>query len=271
MDNSVRLTHILNDLPHDTTINTKLVEVTNTRQECEEKCFVFTPQLYVQRYQYVSKLLEKYDCKSFMDIGCAECKLLRHVRLFNTHVNLILGVDIDENLLLSSRFLVQPFNLEYIRKREKPLEIYLIKGNLFKFCLSLFCLRYIFMHGFCFQIQGDISEIPRAFMDKISCGSLDCISLIEVIEHMYPDCLEKCIDLVFGILQPKMVIMSTPNSEFNVVFEHDEKHPVKKFRHWDHKFEWSRNEFETWSKEILNKYEHVYETCFFDGLGKLSI
>jgi hypothetical protein len=128
MLNSTGLDDVLVEPQHDST-TTKLVELTSTRQECEEKCFAFTPQLYIQRYQYVSSLIEKYDCKTFMDIGCAECKLLRHVRLFNTNVNIIIGIDIDQNLLASSRFLVQPFSLEYIRKRAKPLEIYLIKGK----------------------------------------------------------------------------------------------------------------------------------------------
>lgn len=39
--------------------------------------------------------------------------------------------------------------------------------------------------------------------------------------------------------------MTTPNFEFNVLFP-DFKQGVRKFRHPDHKFEWTRAEFEAW-------------------------
>ena len=39
---------------------------------------------------------------------------------------------------------------------------------------------------------------------------------------MYPDTLKLCVETVFDKLKPRMVVMSTPNSEFNVVFEDEE-------------------------------------------------
>lgn len=35
--------------------------------------------------------------------------------------------------------------------------------------------------------------------------------------------------------------MTTPNYEFNQLFPGS-----RKFRHYDHKFEWTRQEFQTW-------------------------
>lgn len=49
--------------------------------------------------------------------------------------------------------------------------------------------------------------------------------------------------IIFGKIQPFIVIITTPNVEYNVVFDMGER----KFRHEDHKFEWTRAEFETWS------------------------
>ena len=44
--------------------------------------------------------------------------------------------------------------------------------------------------------------------------------------------------------------------------------PNKKFRHWDHKFEWTRKEFQDWCQnDILNEYAD-YELVKFDGLGE---
>lgn len=119
--------------------------------------------------------------------------------------------------------------------------------------------------------------------------------MIEVIEHLYPDTLSRCITNVFGLLKPKYVLITTPNREFNVVFdelENDEEGPHAAtsetlkpmetssynlneqksdngFRHWDHKFEWTRNEFETWChNEILKKFPNYSLHGQFSGLGE---
>lgn len=44
---------------------------------------------------------------------------------------------------------------------------------------------------------------------------------------------------------------------------------TNKFRHWDHKFEWTRDEFETWCREeILQKYtDYCLLDDSFTGLG----
>lgn len=52
---------------------------------------------------------------------------------------------------------------------------------------------------------------------------------------------------VLGAYSPRLVIVTTPNAEFNVNFPQlMYGTPDSKFRHWDHKFEWTRKEFEEW-------------------------
>ena len=65
-------------------------------------------------------------------------------------------------------------------------------------------------------------------------------------------------------MKPKIVIITTPNREYNVLFENFEG----PFRHWDHKFEWTRSEFQNWVQTcIVDKYpDYIVER--FDGLGK---
>ena len=65
-------------------------------------------------------------------------------------------------------------------------------------------------------------------------------------------------------MKPKIVIITTPNREYNVLFENFEG----PFRHWDHKFEWTRSEFQNWVQTcIIDKYpDYIVER--FDGLGK---
>lgn len=99
------------------------------------------------------------------------------------------------------------------------------------------------------------------------------MSLIEVIEHMRPDTLSKAMETVFGQLKPKIVVITTPNNEFNVVF--DDLNHVKselsrehkfKFRHDDHHFEFNRKEFEDWCQSLLKKYPE-YKIIEHSGLG----
>ena len=61
------------------------------------------------------------------------------------------------------------------------------------------------------------------------------------IEHLEPPVLESLPKNLFGQLQPHMIILTTPNADFNVLFP-----GFSGFRHWDHKFEWRRHEFKEW-------------------------
>jgi 2-polyprenyl-3-methyl-5-hydroxy-6-metoxy-1,4-benzoquinol methylase len=69
----------------------------------------------------------------------------------------------------------------------------------------------------------------------------------EVIEHVYSDVLDQFLDLTLGVYHPEILIVTTPNAEYNVHFP-DLKYGTKEssFRHYDHKFEWTRKEFESW-------------------------
>lgn len=61
------------------------------------------------------------------------------------------------------------------------------------------------------------------------------------IEHLQPEVLCAAVSMVFGKLQPFVVVITTPNADFNQLFP-----KFTGFRHWDHKFEWSRQEFQNW-------------------------
>jgi hypothetical protein len=46
--------------------------------------------------------------------------------------------------------------------------------------------------------------------------------------------------VIFGETKPRLMIVTTPNVEFNVRFE---SLPAGRMRHGDHRFEWTRAEF----------------------------
>ncbi|MEH7254262.1 3' terminal RNA ribose 2'-O-methyltransferase Hen1 [Neobacillus niacini] len=75
----------------------------------------------------------------------------------------------------------------------------------------------------------------------------DIIILCEVIEHIDEDRLPKIVDTILGDYLPKTLIVTTPNQEYNVIYDMDEA-----MRHDDHRFEWTRAEFaqhvEAWAQ-----------------------
>jgi len=71
---------------------------------------------------------------------------------------------------------------------------------------------------------------------------------------VYDDVLSKIPSNIFGFMQPKLVVFSTPNSDYNVIFTRFNPLLPNGFRHDDHKFEWTREEFKTWCLGIVEKY-----------------
>lgn len=79
----------------------------------------------------------------------------------------------------------------------------------------------------------------------------DAATLIEVIEHLDEPRLSALEKVVFKFAKPKLVVVTTPNVEFNATFENL---PAGKLRHRDHRFEWTRKEFEEWANRIATTY-----------------
>ena len=89
----------------------------------------------------------------------------------------------------------------------------------------------------------------------------DAAILMEVIEHIDPPRLPAFREAVLGVAQPGVVIITTPNVEYNVLFTS----MTGQFRHRDHRFEWTRKEFQNWVREAAG--QHGYE-AEFHGIGQ---
>ena len=57
--------------------------------------------------------------------------------------------------------------------------------------------------------------------------------------------------VLFEYARPTNIVMTTPNREYNAKFE---TMPAGSFRHRDHRFEWTRGEFQSWAKHASTKY-----------------
>ena len=74
---------------------------------------------------------------------------------------------------------------------------------------------------------------------------------VEVIEHLETPQLVAFISVLFDFVRPIRVVLTTPNAEYNAIWTAQGQ---RKYRHLDHRFEWSRPEFFGWSVKIANSY-----------------
>ncbi|MFG3698757.1 3' terminal RNA ribose 2'-O-methyltransferase Hen1 [Micromonospora sp. NPDC047620] len=79
----------------------------------------------------------------------------------------------------------------------------------------------------------------------------DAAVLMEVIEHVDPPRLPALEDAVLGHARPATVVVTTPNVEYNVRYD---GLPAGRFRHADHRFEWTRAEFAAWVDRVAATY-----------------
>jgi len=77
----------------------------------------------------------------------------------------------------------------------------------------------------------------------------DAAVLMEVIEHVDPPRLPALEASVFGHAKPRAVVVTTPNAEYNVHYE-----GLTGMRHSDHRFEWTRAEFQDWARRVAAAY-----------------
>ncbi|NWI92807.1 HENMT methyltransferase, partial [Pitta sordida] len=186
----------------------------------------FTPPLYKQRYQFVKDLVEKYKPEKVADLGCADCRLLWMLK-FCSCIEVLAGLDISASVMKEKMHTLSPLPVDYLWPSERSLTITLYHGSV-------------------------------AHKDPCMLG-FDLVTCMELIEHLEESELKKFPEVVFGFMAPSIVVISTPNSEFNPLLP-----GVKLHRHPDHKFEWSQAEFQSWALEAARCYDYSVE---FTGVG----
>ncbi|KAF2878686.1 hypothetical protein ILUMI_27494 [Ignelater luminosus] len=208
------------------------VELRSEKAIDAEENLTFDPPVYKQRYGEVQLILLdnkwKDSIKKVVDFGCAEFGLFYFIKRL-CRIEEIVMVDIDETLLKENLFKIRPLTIDYLDRRTQPLVIHVLTGS--------------------------ISNPDSRLIDT------DVVVGIEVIEHLYPDTLDALPYNIFGFIKPKLAIFTTPNADFNVLFPN-----FKGFRHIDHKFEWTRSQFESWATNIVTRFPNY--SVSFKGIGK---
>lgn len=85
---------------------------------------------------------------------------------------------------------------------------------------------------------------------------LDAAVLMEVIEHVDPERLPSVESAVFGHARPGAVVVTTPNAEYNPLYP---RLAAGRFRHPDHRFEWTRGEFALWAEGVCGRHGYGVE------------
>ncbi|MFF1692935.1 3' terminal RNA ribose 2'-O-methyltransferase Hen1 [Streptomyces sp. NPDC058257] len=149
-----------------------------------------------------------------LDLGCGQGQLVQAL-LKDTRFTEIAGVDVSMRALtIASRRL----NLDRMGERQAE-RVKLFQGSL-------------------------------AYTDKRLKG-YDAAVLSEVIEHLDVERLPALEYAVFGSARPRTVLVTTPNVEYNVRWE---TLPAGHVRHGDHRFEWTREEFRGWARQVAERH-----------------
>lgn len=91
-------------------------------------------------------------------------------------------------------------------------------------------------------------------------AGFDAAVLVETIEHLEPGRLSELERALFGALRPGLVLITTPNREYNELYGLDRGER----RHPHHRFEWDRARFESWATGAGTRNGYAVA---FEGVG----
>ncbi len=170
-----------------------------------------------QRLGAVLAALKASGARRVLDLGCGEGHLLP-LLLAETQFGEIVGLDVSYQVLERAKNKLQ---LDRLPERQKA-RIKLLQGSL-------------------------------TYRDERLAG-YDAAAVVEVIEHLDLPRLTAFERVLFEFARPGMVVLTTPNAEYNVMWE---SLPAGKFRHKDHRFEWTRAEFQSWADTVAARFGYV--------------
>jgi len=177
------------------------------------------------RLEAVTQAVTASGASHVIDLGCGEGRLLREL-LKHKQFQEIAGMDVSHRSLEVAN---ERLHLDTMLPKQKE-RIRLFQGSLM-------------------------------YKDKRLAG-FEAATVVEVIEHLDPPRLAAFEKVVFEHAKPNKIIITTPNVEFNVRFE---TLPAGQFRHKDHRFEWTREQFQSWAEGLAQRYGYAVA---FSPVGK---
>ena len=169
--------------------------------------------LAVQRKEAVIKALKDARAKRVLDLGCGGGALLRAL-VNEPEFTEIHGVDVSAKALQEA---ARKLHLDRMGDRQRE--------------------------------RITLRQSALTYADTELAG-YDAAVLMEVVEHVDPSRLPALEHSVFTVARPATVLVTTPNVEYNVLFD---TLPEGQMRHSDHRFEWTRTEFAAWADGVAER------------------
>jgi 3' terminal RNA ribose 2'-O-methyltransferase Hen1 len=178
--------------------------------------------LHQQRLQRVAALIRSHGARRVLDLGCGSGGLLQYL-MRESQFEQVVGLELSGELLAQAKMRLERLP-SACRKR-----------------LTLIC--------------GSYAE-P---LDDLA--GFDAAAMVETIEHVPPDALSQVEKGVFGTLRPSLIVLTTPNHDYNPLFGLARG----EFRDPDHRFEWTRDRFRDWARGVA--FRNGYRVTL-SGLGE---
>lgn len=172
-----------------------------------------------QRLGAVVSALKSAGARRVLDLGCSTGNLLRRL-LENEQFEQIIGLDVSHRAL---EIAAERLRLERLPEAKRK-RLQLMQGSL-------------------------------TYRDQRLAG-FDAAAVVEVIEHLDPHRLLAFERALFEFARPATVVLTTPNIEYNVRFE---TLPAGKLRHRDHRFEWTRAQFQAWANDVAARFGYAVQ------------
>ncbi len=180
-------------------------------QRAAEEASVEAPLgLNETRIASVVSVLRSAGAKRVLDLGCGEGQLV-HALLKDPSFELVTGMDVSVRALETA---ARRLRLREMHETQRA-RVQLVHGSL-------------------------------VYRDARLVG-FDAAAIVEVVEHLDPSRLASFERVVFEHARPATVVVTTPNREYNVRFA---SLPADRLRHRDHRFEWTRAEFQEWAERV---------------------
>jgi len=169
-----------------------------------------TLNLNDQRLATALAVLKASNATRVLDLGCGEGRLLKRLLEERQFIDIV-GMDVSYRTLEIAKERLHLDRMPPIQRKR----IQLIHGSLM--------YRDIRLAGY------------------------DAAAVIEVIEHLDAPRLAAFERVLFEFARPGVVVLTTPNADYNVKWD---TLPAGRFRHRDHRFEWTRGQFATWAERV---------------------
>ena len=192
-------------------------EQASESQDAQEEQVEQKISLNEHRLNTVLSALRAAGAKKVLDLGCSHGNLLRRL-IQDKQFEQIVGLDVSHRAL---EIASERLHLDRLPERQRS-RIQLLHGSLI-------------------------------YRDQRLAG-FDAAAVVEVIEHLDPPRLRSFERVLFEFAKPETIVLTTPNVEYNVRFE---TLPAGQFRHRDHRFEWTRNQFQDWAGAVGGRFRYA--------------